>query len=132
MFVIRHYFFLVFVTRVKVNMKKDLKNKNQLRYLKFLSQEFRLKNIDEKRNYFLEEIKQIELMSRKHKKIYATLTYIEDFLISASAITKCMPISTFDSLIGVPIGITSSAIELKTCAIAVGIKKYESNIRKKR
>ena len=80
MFVIRHYFFLVFVTRVKVNMKKDLKNKNQLRYLKFLSQEFRLKNIDEKRNYFLEEIKQIELMSRKHKKVYATLTYTLTFL----------------------------------------------------
>ena len=38
-----------------------------------LSQEFRLKNIDETINYFLEEIKQNELMSRKHKKVCATL-----------------------------------------------------------
>ena len=33
-----------------------------------MSQEFRLKNIVETRNYFLEEIKQIELVSRNHKK----------------------------------------------------------------
>ena len=46
-----------------------------------ISQEFRLKNIDETRNYFLEEIKQNELMSRKHKKVRTTLNYIEDFLI---------------------------------------------------
>ena len=31
-----------------------------------LSQEFRLKNIDESRNYFIEEINQNELMSKKH------------------------------------------------------------------
>ena len=32
-----------------------------------MSQEFRLKNIDETRNYYLEEIKQNELRSRKQK-----------------------------------------------------------------
>ena len=40
-----------------------------------ISQEFRLKNIDETRNYFHEEIKQNELMSRRHKKICATVNY---------------------------------------------------------
>ena len=35
---------------------------------KNISQEFRLKNIDETRNYFLEEIEQNELISRKYKK----------------------------------------------------------------
>ena len=45
-----------------------------------MSQEFRFKNIDETRNYFLEEIKYIELMSRKHKMVCTTLTYIEHFL----------------------------------------------------
>ena len=49
-----------------------------------VSQEFRLKNIDKIRNYFLEEIEQNELMSRKHKKICTTLNYIEHFLILAS------------------------------------------------
>ena len=56
-------------------------------YFKNISQKFRLKNIDEIRNYFLEEIKQNELMSRKHKKVCTTLNYIEHFLILASTIT---------------------------------------------
>ena len=34
-----------------------------------ISQEFRLQNEDETRYYFLEEIKQNKLMSRKHKKV---------------------------------------------------------------
>ena len=46
-----------------------------------ISQEFRLRNIDETRNYFLEKIKQNELMSKKHKKVCTTLNYIEYFLI---------------------------------------------------
>ena len=38
-----------------------------------MSQEFRSKNINETRNYFLEEIKQNELMITKHKKVCITL-----------------------------------------------------------
>ena len=45
-----------------------------------MGQEFRLKNIDEEITYLLEEIKQNKLMSRKHKKVCATLNYIEHFL----------------------------------------------------
>ena len=45
-----------------------------------ISQEFRLKNIDETKSYFLEEIQQNELMSKKHKKVCTTLNYIEYFL----------------------------------------------------
>ena len=42
-----------------------------------MSQEFRLKNIDERGNYLLEEIKQTGLMSRKHRKVCTTLNYAE-------------------------------------------------------
>ena len=35
-------------------------------------------------------------------------------------------------LVGIPIGITSSAIELKICVITAGIKKYQSIIKKKK
>ena len=51
------------------------------------SQEFRLKNIDETRNYFLEEITRNELMNKKHKKFCTTLNYVEHFLILVSTIT---------------------------------------------
>ena len=40
-----------------------------------ISQEFRLKNVDETRSYFFNEIEQNELMSRNHKKIFTTLNY---------------------------------------------------------
>ena len=59
-----------------------------------MSQESRLKDIDETRNYFLEEIKQNELMSRKHKKVCATLNYIEHFSVYNS-VYKCISISAF-------------------------------------
>ena len=95
-----------------------------------MSQEFRLKNIDKKRNDFIEEIEQNELMSRKHKKVCTTLIYIENFLILASTITRCISIFAFASLIGIPIGITSFAVGLKICATASGIKKYKSIIKK--
>ena len=46
-----------------------------------ITQEFILKNIDETRNYLIEEINRNELMSKKHKKVCTTLNYIEPFLI---------------------------------------------------
>ena len=42
-----------------------------------ISQECWLKNIHETRNYLIEEINQNELMSKKHKKLYKVLNYIE-------------------------------------------------------
>ena len=38
----------------------------------------------------------------------------------------------FSSLVGIPIEITSSAIELKICAVTAGIKKYKSKSKKKK
>ena len=46
-----------------------------------ISQEFRLKNIDETNIFFLKEIEKKELMSKKHQKVCTTLNYIEHFLI---------------------------------------------------
>ena len=97
-----------------------------------LSQEFWLKNIDETRNYLIEVINRIELISKKHKKISTTLNYIGHSLILASEITGLFSISAFPSLIGIPIEMTSSAIVLKICAITAGIKKYKSIIKKRK
>ena len=96
------------------------------------SQEFRMKIIDETRNYFIEEINRNELISKNHKKICTTLNNIEYFLILASTITGCVSISAFPSLIGIPIGIMSSVIGWKIFAITAGIKKYNSIIKKKK
>ena len=71
-------------------------------------------------------------MSKKHKKVCTTLTYIEQFLLLASAVTGCMAVSAFAFLLGIAIGITSSGIRLKTFAVTAGIKKYKSLIKKKK
>ena len=60
-----------------------------------ISQEFRLKNIDETRNCFLEKINQNEWMIKKHKNVSTTLNYIKHFLILASTITGCISISAY-------------------------------------
>ena len=70
-------------------------------------------------------------MSEKHKKVVTTLNYIGHFIILALTITGCISISAFASLLGIPIGITSSATGLKMCAITAGNKKYKSIIEKK-
>ena len=71
-----------------------------------ISQEFWLKNIDEKRN----RAKLID--GYKVQKVCQTLNYIENFLILVPAITRCISISAFASLLGIPIGIRSSSIGL--------------------
>ena len=50
----------------------------------------------------------------------------------ASTITGCISFFAFDSLLGIPTGITSSAIGLKICEIIGVIKKCKSIIKKKR
>ena len=88
-----------------------------------ISQKFRLKNIDQTKNYLIEEINRNELMSKKHRNICTTLNYTEHFFILGSTITGYISISAFASLFGIPVGITSSAIGLKICAITAAIKK---------
>ena len=69
-------------------------------------------------------LKKNELMSKKYKKVCTSLNYIEHFLILISTIIVRIWISSFTSLVGIPIGVTSSAMGLKICAITAGIKKY--------
>ena len=47
-------------------------------------------------------------------------------------VTGCILISTLVFLLGIRIGITSSAIGLKICAITTGIKNYKSIAKKKK
>ena len=67
-------------------------------------------------------------MSRKHKKVCTTLSYIEHFLILPSTIAGCFSISLF----GIPIWITSCETGLKIFAITAGIKKYKIRIKEKK
>ena len=101
-----------------------------------MNKEFRLKKIDGVKNYLIEEINRNELMSKKHEKDCRDLSYIDHSFILInqliSTVTECVSISAFASLVGVPIGIISSAIGLKICAITTGIENYKSVNKKKK
>ena len=65
-------------------------------------------------------------MNKKYKKVCTTVTYIEQFLISASKITGCISISAFSSLICSSIGITSF------CNSCRNLLEYNKSIIKKK
>ena len=85
------------------------------------NQEFRLKKIDDIRNYLIEKLNQSKLMCKKHKKVCRVLDYIDHSNIVIPTISGCVSISAF-TLVGIPIGIASSTIGLIICAITTIIK----------
>ena len=99
---------------------------------KDINQEFRSRKIKKINNYFIKVIDQIELLSNKNKKVCTTLNYIEHFLTLAFAVTVCISISAFASLVYISMRIMSYTIGLSICAITAKIKKYESIIKKKK
>ena len=56
-------------------------------------------------------------MREKHKNMLRCLNYFEHFLIFISAVSGCVSIFAFASLVGIPVGITSSEAGLKICAL---------------
>ena len=71
------------------------------------------KKIYETRKYILEEIKHNELISKKHKKACKILNDVEHLLILASIVSSCVSNSAFVSLVGIPVGVGSSAATIK-------------------
>ena len=51
----------------------------------------------------------------KNIKTCEYLNYVEHFLVLVSAITVCVSVSAFSSLVFVPVGIPSSAVGINLC-----------------
>ena len=60
-------------------------------------------------------------MNNMHKNVCKILNCIEHLL--ASVVTVCVSISAFSSLVGILVGIASSPVWIKVCAIIALIKK---------
>ena len=65
-------------------------------------------------------------MSKKCEKVCTTLNYIKHLLKLVSAVTGCVSISAYGSFVGIPIGITTSAVGLKIC----GSIKYIQEVKR--
>ena len=85
-------------------------------------QQFRLNKINEIKDYFIAEIKERELMSKRLSKYIASFDYFDKSLIVLSVTTGSISIASFATVIGAPVGIVSASFSL-AFLICTGIKK---------
>ena len=78
------------------------------------------------KNCFSEEVKYNYFMSKKHKRVYRTLNYLNNVLVFISSVSACVSIPAFSSLVGVLAVIARYAIPLKICALATGIFNFNT------
>ena len=75
-----------------------------------INQQFRLNKINEIKDYFIAEIKEKELMSKRFSKYIASFDYFDKSLIVLSARSDSISIASFATVIGTPVGIASASL----------------------
>ena len=85
-------------------------------------QYFRLHKINEIKYYFVAEIKERGLMSKRRNKYNASFDCFDKSLIVLSVTTDSISIASFATVIGAPVGIVSASFSL-TFSISTGIVK---------
>ena len=95
------------------------------------NQQFRLNKINEIKNYFIAEIKERELMSKRHSKYIASFDYFEKSLIVVSAKSGSISIASIATVIGTPIGIASASLSLTVSLSTELVKKLLKTTRNK-
>ena len=96
-------------------------------------EQFRLNKISEIKDYFVAEIKERELMSKRLSKYIASFDYFDKSLIALSVTTGSISIASFATVIGVPVGMMSASCSL-AFSITTGIVKkllLKQEIRRK-
>ena len=85
-------------------------------------QQFRLNKINETKYYFVAEIKERELMSKRLSKYITSFGYFVRSLIVLSVTIGSVSIASFASVIGAPVGIVSAGFSI-AFSISTGIIK---------
>ena len=94
-------------------------------------QQFRLNKINEVKDYFIAEIKERELMSKRLSKYIASFDYSDKSLIVLSVATGIIYIASFATVIGVPVGIMSASCSLAFSITTGFVKKFLKTTRNK-
>ena len=95
------------------------------------NQQFTLNKINEIKNCFIAEIKERELMSKRHSKYITSFDYFEKSLIVLSATSGSISIASFATVIGTLVGIASASLSL-TFSLSTGLKKLLKTTRNKK
>ena len=96
------------------------------------NQQFRLNKISEIEEYFIEEIKKRELVSKKFSRYISFFDYFDKSLIVLSVTSGGASIAFFATAIGAPIGITSASFNLAFSLCTGLVKKLLKATRNKK
>ena len=88
------------------------------------NQQFRLNKISKMEGYFITEIKERELLSKKLSKYISFFDYFDKTLIVLSVKTDSVCIASFPTVIGIPLGITSASLSLAFSLCTGLVKNY--------
>ena len=86
------------------------------------NQQFRLNKINEIKDYFIAEIKERELMSKRLSRYSTSFDYFDKSLIVLSAASGRISIASFATVIGTPVGIAGASLSL-TFSLSTGLVK---------
>ena len=95
-------------------------------------QHFRLNKINEIKDYFVAEIKERELMSKRLSKYIVFCDYFDKSLIALSATSGSVSIASFATVIGAPVGIASASLSLAFSLSTGVVKKLLKTTRNKK
>ena len=96
------------------------------------NQQFRLNKINEIKYYFIAEMKERELMSKRISKNIASFDYFDKSLIVLSATSGSISIASYATVIGTPIGIASASLSLAFSLSTGLVKKLLKTTRYKK
>ena len=113
---------------VEINSVESIEH-NSIDTLNLNNQHFRLNKIDEVENYFIAEIKERKLMSKRFNKYIASFDYFDKSLIVLSATRGSISIASFATVIGIPAGIASASLSLIFSLCAGLVKKLLQTTR---
>ena len=96
------------------------------------NQQFRLNEINEIKDYFISEIKERELMSKRLSTYIAAFDYFDKSLIVLSATSGSISIASFTTVIGTPVVIAGASLILAFSWSIGLVKKLLKTMRYKK
>ena len=87
-------------------------------------QEFRLNKINEIKDYFIPEIRERELMSKRLSKYIVSFNYFDKSLIVLSVATGSISIASFPTVVGAPVGMMSASFSLAFSITTGFVKRF--------
>ena len=95
-------------------------------------QQFRLNKINEIKDYFVAEIKERELMSKRLSKYITSFDYFNKSLIVLFVATSSISIASFATVTGTPVGMMSASCSLAFSITTGIVKKLLKTTRNKK